>query len=85
MNPWKPTKVEWITYFCLAPILTFFLNMLLFGDRIFVDKDVWIYSAPVLMIISFASWYLHVTAMHWYRLKLPELKWRYLWLSHSHL
>ena len=74
MNPWKPTKVEWITYFCLAPILTFFLNMLLFGDRIFVDKDVWIYSAPVLMIISFASWYLHVTAMHWYRLKLPELK-----------
>jgi two-component system LytT family sensor kinase len=74
MNPWKPTKVEWITYIALGPVLVFLLNLLLFKERIWTDKEIWIYSPPVLAIISLVSWYLHVTAMHWYRLKLPELK-----------
>lgn len=81
MNPWRPTKIEWITYLALIPVIVYFLNLLLFEDRIHSDSRVWTQSAPVLVLLSFVSWYFHVTAMHWYRLKFPDLNQTALRLS----
>jgi sensor histidine kinase YesM len=74
MNPWKPTRVEWISYFMLIPLLVFALNYLLFKERVFNDYKVWLYSFPIIVVISFGSWYVHIVAMHWYRLRFPLLK-----------
>jgi two-component system, LytTR family, sensor kinase len=74
MNPWKPTKIEWITFFALMPFIDVVLNYLLFGDRIWTDVGVWLYSFPVIYVQGFVSWYFHIAAMHLYRVWFPLLK-----------
>jgi two-component system, LytTR family, sensor kinase len=73
MSPWKPTKVEWITFFSLMPILAVVLNMLLFGRRILHEADIWKYSFPIIYVQGFVSWYFHIVTMHWYRVQFPQL------------
>lgn len=73
MNPFRPKKTEWITFFALMPIIVYVLHYLLFGAR--PDQlGTLLKSFPVLTIILFISWYLHVLSMHWLRAKMPELK-----------
>ncbi len=74
MNPWKPTRVEWISFFALIPFLVFALNYLLFDERVFDDYKVWLFSFPIIILISLISWYTHIVTMHWYRLQYPKLK-----------
>lgn len=73
MSPWKPTKVEWITFFALMPVIDVVLNYLIFGMRLWHDRDIWTYSFPVIYVQGFASWYLHIVTMHWYRVQFPLL------------
>lgn len=70
----KPNRLEWISFFVFMPFLTVFLNYLLFGDRLFQDYKIWFYSFPIVFIQGFCSWYLHIAAMHWLRIALPEIR-----------
>jgi two-component system, LytTR family, sensor kinase len=81
MNPWKPTKIEFITFLLLSPILTFLSNLVLFGERMYTDPRVLLYSFPVAFIALFVFWYFHIVVMHWYRLRLPGLNQTVLRLS----
>ena len=81
MSIWKPTKIEFITFLLLGPILTVLMNILLFGDRVRYDWDIWAYSFPIAFIEIFIFWYFHIVVMHWYRLKLPALNQTLLRLS----
>ena len=81
MNPWKPTKIEIITFLLLSPVLTTLINILLFNDRVNTDWKVWAYSFPISVIVIFIFWYLHIAVMHWYRIKLPKLNQTLLRLS----
>ena len=75
MKEWlKPTKLEWITFLVLMPILASILNYLLFGDRIWHEKNIWLFSFPIIYVQGFISWWFHIVAMHWMRLELPNLK-----------
>ena len=74
MNPWKPSRLEWISFFVIMPLLAFGLNYLLFKDRLWHDGSVWLYSYPIIYIQGLGSWYLHIVSMHWYRVIFPELK-----------
>src|SRR4051812_48532283 len=74
MNLWRPTKTEWITFFTLMPVIDVFLNYLFFGERVWSDFHIWLYSFPIIYVQGWLSWYLHIVAMHWYRIKLPLLK-----------
>ena len=74
MNPWKPTRIEWISYFALIPFLVFALNYLLFGERVYHDYRILLISFPVILLISLGSWYVHIVAMHWFRIHYPLLK-----------
>lgn len=88
MNPWKPNRMEWITFFALMPFIDVLLNYLLFGERIWNDVTIWLYSFPVIYIQGFCSWYLHIVAMHFYRVKFPYLKqavYRLLLLFFTHV
>lgn len=81
MNPWKPTKIEIITFLLLSPVLTTLINILLFGDRVNTEWEIWAYSFPISIIEIFIFWYLHIAVMHWYRIKFPLLSQTVLRLS----
>lgn len=75
MKEWlKPTRLEWITFLVLMPVLASVLNYLVFGDRIWNDKQIWFYSFPIIYFQGLGSWYLHILAMHWMRLEFPGLR-----------
>lgn len=74
MNPWRPTKLEWITFFTLMPVLDVLLNNLLFGERLWKEGAIWLYSFPIIYVEGFISWYCHIVTMHWYRMRFPQLK-----------
>jgi two-component system, LytTR family, sensor kinase len=73
MNTWKPTKIEWITFLLLSPLITTAINLVLFAERTQSDPRILMYSFPVAFCIIFIFWYLHIVVMHWYRLQLPNL------------
>jgi two-component system, LytTR family, sensor kinase len=74
MNPWKPTKIEFITFLILSPVLTTLVNILLFDNRVYTDSQVLAYSFPISIIEIFVFWYFHIIVMHWYRIMMPELR-----------
>ncbi len=75
MKAWmKPSRLEWITFFTLMPVLSALLNHLLFGDRLWHEGDIWLYSFTLVYVQGFFSWYLHIVSMHWLRIRLPDLQ-----------
>src|SRR5689334_13405392 len=74
MNLWRPTRAEWITFFTLMPVIDVLLNYLFFGEQVWNDFHIWLYSFPVIYVQGLLSWYLQIVTMHWYRIKLPLLK-----------
>ncbi len=87
MNPYKPARIEWITFFAIAPVLVTMMNILLFGNRVAIH-DILLYSFPAIFLYIFISWYLHVTVMHLLRLKYPlfnQTRKRILLLFSSHI
>ncbi len=80
MNPFKPSKLEWITFISLMPVLVGLLHYLLFGDQQH-QPALFLRSFPVITAILFISWYLHVVSMQWLRIKMPGFKQTLLRLS----
>src|SRR4029079_18932643 len=75
MKPWmKPTKLEWISFFTIMPLLCMLLNHLLFGPRQWQDEKVWLFSFPLIYAVGFCSWYLHILVMHWLRILFPHIR-----------
>lgn len=73
MRHWmKPNTLEWKTYFFLIPGLLISLNFLLFGNRLWQDGDILVYSMPAIALVSLVSWYLHILVMHWLREQFPR-------------
>lgn len=70
----QPNRIEWLSFFGLAPIVASFLNYLLFGASIFHRFDVWLYSFPLICVQGLGSWYLHIVIMHWLRIVFPDIK-----------
>ncbi|HUS01086.1 MAG TPA: histidine kinase [Chitinophagaceae bacterium] len=70
----RPRRVEWVSFYTMMPVLCFVLNYLLFGDRIYTDERIWLYSFPVIFLQGLVSWYLHIAVMYWLRIKFPLLK-----------
>lgn len=74
MRSWlKPTKMEWLTFAVLMPVLCMLLNSMLFPDR-WNHRDVLLYSTPFIYVEGFVSWYLHIISMHWLRKRFPNIR-----------
>jgi len=75
MKQWmKPTRLEWISFFTIMPLLCILLNQLLFGPGQWNDGKIWLLSFPVIYLEGLASWYLHILVMHWLRIVFPNIK-----------
>jgi two-component system, LytTR family, sensor kinase len=75
MKQWmKPSRLEWISFVSIMPLICILLNQLLFGPRQWKDVEIWFYSFPVIYVQGFCSWYLHIFVMHWLRVALPSMK-----------
>jgi len=75
MKKWmKPSKLEWISFFTIMPLLCVMLNYLLFGARQFQDYRIWLYSFPVIYAQGFVSWWLHIVVMNWLRIRFPDIR-----------
>ena len=73
MNPWKPTRLEWITFLILMPVLDVLLGYLLFSDAFFSNTSIFLQGFSIIYVIGFISWYLHIATMHLLRVELPEV------------
>ena len=67
----QPRKVEWLSFFAMMPVLAVVLNYIMFGERLWEEKEIWFYSFTVVYIQGFLAWYFHIVVMHWLRLKFP--------------
>ena len=74
MKPLKPSRIEWISFLVLMPFINIIVNYLLFEDRLLTDYRIWLFSVPLVHLIGFCSWYLHVVTMRYLRVKLPDMK-----------
>lgn len=70
----KPTKLEWVSFLTMMPLLAMLLNNLLFGYRAFTDLRCWFYSYPVILVQGLVSWYLHIFVMHWLRVQFKDIR-----------
>lgn len=73
MNPLKPTKIEWITFFTLMPFIGFGVYYLLYGER-YSEPELITQAVPLIFLIGFISWYLHILVMHYLRVWFPEFR-----------
>lgn len=75
MKQWmKPTKLEWISFLTIMPLLCIIMNHLLFGSRQWHDEKIWLFSFPIIYLEGLLSWYLHILVMHWLRVLFPDIK-----------
>lgn len=75
MRQWmKPSKVEWVSFVTMMPVLCIILDQLLFGERQWHDPNVWLFSFPVVYLQGLCSWYLHILVMHWLRVTFPGMR-----------
>jgi two-component system LytT family sensor kinase len=75
MKNWmKPTKLEWISFVAIMPLLCLVLTYLLFGFDRFNDYKIWLFSFPIIYVEGFVSWYVHILVMHWLRIKFPHIR-----------
>jgi two-component system, LytTR family, sensor kinase len=75
MKKWiKPNKLEWTSYLLMMPFIALLLNSLLYGsDRLF-EREVLLFSYPLIIVQGFVSWYLHILVMHWLRVRFPYIR-----------
>lgn len=75
MKQWmKPTRLEWVSFVTVMPLLCLLLNYLLFGERQFHDYRIWLFSYPIVIIQGFVSWWCHILVMHWLRIGFPNIR-----------
>lgn len=74
MSMLRPTRIEWITFWVLMPVISVFVSFLLYGQRFLQDWRVSIPSFLAVYLIGLLSWYLHVVSMHFLAWLLPALK-----------
>lgn len=68
----KPSKQEWISAFVILPLLALTLNYLMFKDRFFTDRAIFMFSFPIVFGIAISSWYCRTVIMHWLRIRFPH-------------
>src|SRR5215831_4713147 len=75
MRNWlRPTRTEWITFFVLMPVIDIIALYIMFGERIWTDIQLWLYSFWIGYAVGFATFYLNVITMHRYQQLMPELR-----------
>lgn len=74
MKRWvKPSKLQWYAFLASMPLAAAIFNYILFDQRIYSDPRYWIYSFPVILILGYLAWYLHLMTGNWLKRKYAEV------------
>lgn len=82
------SKIEWLTFLISMPFLAVLLNYFLFGNRLFSDYKVWLFSWPLIYVQGCLLWYVHMAVMHNLRIRFPDIRQtaqRLIFLSVAHM
>src|SRR5215213_5852232 len=75
MKKWiNPSKVEWRSHFVMMPFICLLVNYLLYGNRIFHDAELWLFSFPIIFLVGCVSWYIQIAIMKRLRTRFPHIK-----------
>lgn len=69
----KPPKLEWYTFVFSMPLISIVVNLILYKERFWEEKEIWFISFPLILLMGAISWYLHVLYDHFIEKKYPEL------------
>jgi len=78
----KPPKLELYSFLFSMPLIDVVLNLIMYKDRFWTDKQVWLISFPLIFICGTITWYLHVQYASYVEQKFPDLsqtKQRIIW------
>jgi two-component system LytT family sensor kinase len=70
----KPPKIQVYSFWISMPMIITALLYIMYGERIWLEWNIWAVSVPVLYAIGFVSWYGHSQYDHLLRTKLPSLQ-----------
>ena len=69
----KPPKLELYSFLFSMPLIDVVLNLIMYKDRFWTDKQVWLISFPLIFICGTITWYLHVQYASYVEQKFPDL------------
>ncbi|MBO9632855.1 MAG: hypothetical protein J7578_07025, partial [Chitinophagaceae bacterium] len=55
----KPPAHEFIGFLISMPFIGWYVNYILYGERIYQDLNLWLVSFTILFALAIISWYLH--------------------------
>jgi two-component system, LytTR family, sensor kinase len=56
----RPPKLELYSFLFSMPLISIAINLVLYGDRLWKDYHIWLFSFPLIFLIGVVSWYGHV-------------------------
>ena len=69
----KPPPLELYSFLFSMPLIDVALNLVLYKDRLWHDKDIWLISFPLIFAMGTMSWYGHVLYIDRVEKRFPAL------------
>ncbi len=69
----KPPKLEFYSFVFSMPLISIVLNLIMYKQRFWQDRQIWFISFPLILVMGAVSWYLHVLYEHYIEKKYPAL------------
>ncbi len=69
----RPPKLELYSFLFSMPLIAVAVNQILYGNRLWHDYRVWIFSVPLIFLLGALSWYSHICYDCWAEHTFPGL------------
>jgi sensor histidine kinase YesM len=69
----KPPKLELYSFLFSMPVIDLALHQIMFGERLWNEWRIWVFSFPLIFLIGVFSWYSHIVYSHYMEEKYPQL------------
>ena len=73
MKFYKPPKHQLYSFLMSMPIIDYVMHYIMFGSRVYYDRQLWFFSFPLLFMMGMGSWYMHYQYDHLIWTKFPLL------------
>ena len=70
----KPPRLQTMSFLFSMPVIDLAVHHILYGDRLWQDWRIWVFSYPLIFLIGALSWYSHISYDNWVQQKYPGLK-----------
>lgn len=70
----RPQKLDIFSFLLVIPFVVMALNLIMFEDRVWKEREIWWVSFPLTTMLSFISFMIHVQYDHWVESRFPLLE-----------